>query len=82
MFIVNDSSKEKLCIFSTVFNAERNTAGAGNAPSKNGTVFVKWSNTSDSITSVQVTDNGQSARFRIQVQFLKIWGQRLKWLWS
>lgn len=70
MFIVNDSSKEKLCIFSTVFNAG-GTTGAGNAPQKiNG--VCKWSNTSDSITSVQVTDNG-GAGFDTGSIF-KIWG--------
>ena len=70
MFIVNDSSKEKLCIFSTVFNAG-GTTGAGNAPQKiNG--VCKWSNTSDSITSVQVTDNS-GAGFDTG-SFLKIWG--------
>lgn len=70
MFIINDSSKEKLCMFNTVFNAG-GTTGAGNAPQKiNG--VCKWANTSDSITSVQVTDNG-GAGFDIGSS-LKIWG--------
>ena len=54
--IINKANKEKLII---IEEANPNSSGAGNAPDRSQTV-AKWTNTSDSITSIQMinTDSG------------------------
>jgi hypothetical protein len=70
MFIINTSAKDKLMIYETTFNASGNT-GVSNAP-QHIKGACKWGNTSEQITSIQVTDNG-GAGFDTG-SFLKIWG--------
>ena len=53
-YIVNNPSEEKLVMSS---DCERNTAGAGNSPYRFEFV-AKWSNTSDSITSIRFSKSG------------------------
>ena len=51
MFVSNISSQEKLI---ESRDTERNSAGAGNAP-YTFILFAKWTNTSDSITSIKMS---------------------------
>ena len=68
MFIINNSSNEKLVIGHTV---GQNTAGAGNAPLR--TEFVaKWVNTSNQITEIDL-DNTGAGSYDTNSK-LKVWG--------
>jgi len=64
-FIINNSANEKLGIRHEV---AQNTAGAGNAPSRQEAVF-KWANTSSQITSFQLINSDSVDRC-----IIKVWG--------
>ena len=67
IFIINNSSNEKLGIAHSV---DQNTAGAANAPNRDERVG-KWANTSNQITSIDVVpDTGNYSTSSI----LKVWG--------
>jgi len=68
MFFINNASNEKLGIHHSV---EQNAAGASNAPSRHEGV-MKWTNTSNQITSVKIFNNG-AADYSIG-STIKVWG--------
>ena len=68
MFIINNSSNEKLCI---AHNSEVTSTGAGNAPAR--VEFVaKWANTSSQITEIDIINNGSGSFDTGSI--LKVWG--------
>ena len=68
MFIINNSSNEKLCIG---HNSEVTSTGAGNAPAR--VEFVaRWANTSSQITEIDIINN-ETGSFDTG-STLKIWG--------
>lgn len=68
MFIINNSSNEKLFMINQV---DGNTAGAGTAPDRRETVG-KWSNTSNQINRIEIEN--QSATNFTSSSILKVWG--------
>ena len=66
-FIINKSDNEKL----VVGEGLANTTGAGNAPDRR-ELTGKWANTSDSITSIKVKENGSGGWTNGTT--LKVWG--------
>jgi hypothetical protein len=68
MFIVNNSSNEKLCICNVV---QQNASGAGNAP-RRGEFVGKWANTSNQITDI--TLHNFSGGNLDAGSFIKVWG--------
>jgi len=68
MFIINNSSNEKLAI---VNSSDVATTGAGNAPTRR-EIVAKWTNTSSQITEIDV-DNVSSGNFDTG-SFIKVWG--------
>ncbi len=68
MFIINNSSNEKLFMVNQV---DGNTAGAGTAPDRRETVG-KWANTSNQINRIEI-ENQSSTNFTSS-SFLKVWG--------
>jgi hypothetical protein len=69
-FIINNASNEKLVIRHVTYVS---TAGAGTAPNRRETV-AKWSNTSDSITSIKWVENSGGAGQFDTGSFIKVWG--------
>ena len=67
VFIINNSSNEKLAISNYVF---QNTAGAGNAPSRVEGVH-KWANTSNQIDKIQITTPDGNIN---SDGIMKVWG--------
>ncbi len=68
MFIINNSSNEKLCILhSSAVSAD----GAGNAPERNEEV-IKWANTAEQITRIRLQTN--LIQFFGKKSYLKVWG--------
>ena len=67
MFVINNSSNEKLGIAHEV---SQNTAGAGNAPNRTESVF-KWDETASQITSVQIINLSGTWNTG---SILKVWG--------
>ena len=67
MFIINNSSNEKLVICNDV---QANSAGAANAPTRRESVS-KWDNTSSQITEI---DFNTSASSFVSGARLKVWG--------
>ena len=67
VFIINNSSNEKLAISNYVF---QNTAGAGNAPSRVEGVH-KWINTSNQIDKIQITTPDGNIN---SDGIMKVWG--------
>ena len=67
MFVINNSSKEKLCIAHSI---EQSTAGAGNAPTRRESAN-KWVNTSSQITEIDVDSSGGNWG---SSSFIKVWG--------
>jgi hypothetical protein len=67
MFVVNNTSNEKLGIAHTI---RSNTAGAGNAPSRREWVG-KWANTSNQITNVSLV--AQSGNLKSKT-IMRVWG--------
>lgn len=65
LFIINNSANEKLALMNTVY---QNTAGAGTAPMR-GESVLKWANTSNQITSFNV-----SASTAFTGGQIKVWG--------
>jgi len=68
MFIINNSSNEKLVISHTV---QQNTAGAANAPRRIENVG-KWANTSNQITEIDI-DNTGAGSYDTNSK-LRVWG--------
>jgi hypothetical protein len=68
MFIINNSSNEKLVIGNLV---AQNTAGAGTAPDRQ-EFFGKWANTSAQITEIDFT-NVETGDFGTN-SIIKVWG--------
>jgi len=69
MFVINNSSNEKLALTHSVFGE---TAGAGTAPKRSEAVS-KWANTSSQITSVSFIDTVSSDAFA-DGSMIKVWG--------
>ncbi|MDC3251746.1 hypothetical protein OAU96_02425 [Planctomycetota bacterium] len=69
-FIINNASNEKLVIRYVTYVS---TAGAGTAPNRRETV-AKWSNTSDSITSIKWVENSGGAGQFDTGSIIKVWG--------
>jgi len=69
MFIINNSSNEKLTINHSIHNP---TAGAGTSPTRN-EVVGKWTNTSAQITEIDYMQQTTSVNFP-SGSFLKVWG--------
>ena len=67
MFVVNNASNEKLCIYHVVHNG---TSGAGTAPNRQEWVG-KWTNTSDQITEIDISPDGGNLDTG---SFIKVWG--------
>jgi hypothetical protein len=67
MFVINNASNEKLCIWNCV---NQNTAGAGTAPQRREGV-TKWANTSDQITEMDI--NTPSGNWGSN-SWVKVWG--------
>ena len=70
LFIVNNASNEKLCIahgFDTYIGS-----GAGNAPSQRYEAVGKWTNTSNQITEIDITNSDTSNYDSISE--LRVWG--------
>jgi len=70
MFIINNSSNEKLAIQHLV-DTEDGT-GAANAPSRSEWVN-KWSNTSSQITQIDIDRDGGTGTYD-STSFIKVWG--------
>ena len=67
MFVVNNASNEKLCIYNVIHNG---TSGAGTAPNRQEWVG-KWANTSDQITEIDISPDGGNLDTG---SFIKVWG--------
>jgi len=70
MFIINNSSNEKLVIIHT---NENTTEGASNAPVRT-EVVGKWANTSSQITDIKIADGGGTQNNQQVGSFIKVWG--------
>lgn len=69
IFIVNDSSSEKMAICEGIF---QNTAGAGTAPNRQ-TTIGKYDNTSGQITQIELNNSAFSGTV-LAGSILKVWG--------
>ncbi len=70
MFIINNTSNEKLVIIHT---NENTTTGAANAPART-EVVGKWANTSTQITDIKIADGGGTQNNQQVGSIIKVWG--------